>query len=240
MSNQQIIGENVAYFQEEEIGIEDVIARQKNLGFHLLEKWESDDHTMGALMQADETYVLIMFHHESNELDEIFLNQKDLLHLSKINMSLELPHTDQLATDCRDANVEPRKTLTCEMVEEISDNLGIVQGLNARSLSLDLVESLTDLAEHGVTGFHKSYQHTVKLVNLVSLFLSERDILHSITSEGEETFITLVENNNVFGQAYKIDSAEYKVAYYAFNVLWDTLEIMPDKKKQNLAASMGL
>lgn len=94
-------------------------------------------------------------------------------------MSLQLPHTDtdQLATDCRDANVEPRKTLTCEMVEEVSDNLGIGQGLNDRSLSFDLVESLTDLAEDGVTGFHKSYQHTVKLVNLVSLFLSERDIL---------------------------------------------------------------
>ncbi|WP_419879450.1 hypothetical protein [Brevibacillus centrosporus] len=119
MSNQQIIGENVAYFQEEEIGIEDVIARQKNLGFHLLEKWESDDHTMVALMQADETYVLVMFHRESNEVDEIFLNQKDLLQLSKINMSIQLPHTDQLATDCRDANVEPRKSLTYVNSREI-------------------------------------------------------------------------------------------------------------------------
>ncbi|MFS0558580.1 hypothetical protein [Brevibacillus sp. 179-C9.3 HS] len=48
------------------------------------------------------------------------------------------------------------------------------------------------------------------------------------------------EISNVLGQAYKLDSAEYKIAYYAFNVLWDSLEKMTDKERQNLAASMGI
>ncbi|WP_411504319.1 hypothetical protein [Brevibacillus centrosporus] len=124
--------------------LESMIASQEKIGFQLLEKWESDDESVGAIMQAGEVYSLIMFHEDCNEVDTIYLNDNDLNHVLK--------HVPSPAS--------PKEV---------------------------------DQFEHGP-----------------------------------------------LSKAYAWESPEYKMAYFAFNTLWEVMEEMTDELKQQMASSMGL
>lgn len=172
-----------------------MIASQEKIGFQLLEKWESDDQSVGAIMQAGEVYSLIMFHGDCDEVDMIYLNNIDLSHLLK--------------------HVSSPASAACS-------------------------KFLNDHCDEGLTINPSSSQRPEHPIN--GSYLSEQYEPTRGLGEVEQTPKNEVDQikHGPLSMAYPWESPEYKMAYFAFNTLWEVMEEMTNELKQQMASSMGL